>query len=99
VEAHLLDDVGDVGPGEDEVLKCPNNTPVAGWISDRGASGGDLALHIHRSHAGLTLGHASALKEVDGVLPLVKQHALRTALDGDPRKWWSAPRSFITNSC
>jgi hypothetical protein len=36
VEAYLLDDVGDVGPGEDEVLKCPDNAPVAGRIGDQG---------------------------------------------------------------
>jgi hypothetical protein len=36
VEAHLLDDVGNVGPGEDEVLKCPGSTPVASQIGDRG---------------------------------------------------------------
>jgi hypothetical protein len=99
VEAHLLDSVGDVGPGEDEVLKCPGNAPVAGWISDRGAGDGDLALRVHRGRAGLALGHASALKEVDGVLPLVKEHALGRRSTVTPRKWWSAPRSFITNSC
>jgi hypothetical protein len=73
VEAHLLDGVGDVGPGEDEVLKGPGSTSVAGRIGDRGAGRGDLALRIHQGHAGLTLGHASALKEVNGVLPLVKK--------------------------
>jgi hypothetical protein len=36
VEAHLLDGVGDVGPGEDEVLECPGNAPVVGRIGDRG---------------------------------------------------------------
>jgi hypothetical protein len=35
---------------------------------------------------GLALGHASTLKEVDDVLALVKEHALGTALDGDPQK-------------
>jgi hypothetical protein len=36
VEAYPLDDVGDVGPGEDEVLKCPGDAPIAGRIDDRG---------------------------------------------------------------
>jgi hypothetical protein len=38
VEAHLLDGIGDVGPGEDEVLKCPGNAPIAGRIGDRGSA-------------------------------------------------------------
>jgi hypothetical protein len=99
VEAHLLDDVGDVGPGEDEVLRCPDKAPVAGRISDRGACGGGLALRVHRGRAGLALGHASALEEVDGVLSLVKEHALGPALVGDPQEVVERPRSFIANSC
>jgi hypothetical protein len=99
VEAHLLDGVGDVGPGEDEVLKGPGNTPVAGWIGDRGAGGGEFALRIHRGRAWLAVSHARAFKDVDGALSLVEEQALGTTLDGDPQKWWSAPRSFIANSC
>jgi hypothetical protein len=95
-----LDGIGDVGPGEGEVLQCPDKASVAGRIGNRGADGGDLALRVHLGRAELVLGHASALEEVDGVLPLVKEHALGTTLDGDPpRKWWSTPRSFISNSC
>jgi hypothetical protein len=84
VEAHLLDGIGDVRSSEDEVLQCPGKAPVAGRIGYRGTDDGDLALRVHRGHAGLALGHASALEEVDSVLPLVKEHALGTTLDGDP---------------
>jgi hypothetical protein len=86
VEAHLLDGVGDVGPGEEEVLKGLGNTPVAGWIGDRGTGGEEFALRIHRSRTGLAFSHASAFKDVDCVLPLVEEHALGTALDGDPQE-------------
>jgi hypothetical protein len=86
VKAHLLDGVGDVGPGEEEVLKGPGKTPVAGWIGDRGGGGGEFALRVHWSRAGLAFNHASAFKDVDGVLPLVEEHALGTALDGDPQE-------------
>jgi hypothetical protein len=41
-------------------------------------------LGVHWGHAGLALGHASALEEVDDVLPLVKEDALGPTLDGDP---------------
>jgi hypothetical protein len=92
VEAHLLDGVGDVKPGEDEVLKCPSNTPVAGWIDDQGVGGGEFALRINQSHAGLAFSHASTVKDVDGVLPLVEEHALGTALDGDPQEVVERPQ-------
>jgi hypothetical protein len=91
LEAHLLDGVGDVGPGEDEVLKGPGNTTVAGWIGDRGAGGGEFALRIHRGRAGLAVSHASAFKDVDGVLPLVEEQALGTTLDGDPQEVVECP--------
>jgi hypothetical protein len=86
VKAHLLDGVGDVGPGEEEVLKGLGKTPVAGWIGDRGAGGREFALRVHWSRAGLAFNHASAFKDVDGVLPLVEEQALGMALDGDPQE-------------
>jgi hypothetical protein len=36
MKAHLLDDIGDVRMGEDEVLQRPSKTPVAGGISYQG---------------------------------------------------------------
>jgi hypothetical protein len=86
VKAHLLDGVGDVGPGEEEVLKGPGKTPVAGWIGNRGAGGGEFALCVHWSRAGLAVNHASTFKDVDGVLPLVEEQTLGTSLDGDPQE-------------
>jgi hypothetical protein len=91
VEAYLLDGVGDVGLGEDEVLKCPGDAPVAGRIGDQGAGSRDLALRVHRGRVGLALGHTSALEEVDDVLALVKEQALGTALDGDPQEVMERP--------
>jgi hypothetical protein len=73
MEAHLLDDVGDVRASEGEVLQGPGKTPIAGRISHRrSVVGGDLALSVHQSHAGLTISHASALEDVDGVRTLVE---------------------------
>jgi hypothetical protein len=51
-----------------------------------GGGGGEFALCIHRSRAGLAFFHASAFKDVDGVLPLVEEHALGMTLDGDPQE-------------
>jgi hypothetical protein len=92
VKAYLLDNVGDVGPGEDEALKCPGDAPVADRIGDRGGDNEDLALRVHRGRAGLALGHGSALEHVDGVLSLVKKHALGTKLDGHPQKVMERPQ-------
>jgi hypothetical protein len=38
IETHLLDDVGDVGLGEDEVQQRPGKTSVASGISHHGAT-------------------------------------------------------------
>jgi hypothetical protein len=38
IETHLLDDVGDVGLGEDEVQQRPDKTSVASGISHHGAT-------------------------------------------------------------
>ena len=59
------------------LVKMSTKVPrqYSGNWSDRrpGGGRGDLALCIHQGHVRLTLGHANALKEVDGVLPLVKK--------------------------
>jgi hypothetical protein len=57
----------------------------------RGAGGGEFALCIHRSRAGLAFNHASAFKNVDGVLLLVEEQAQETALDGDPQEVVECP--------
>jgi hypothetical protein len=36
MEAHLLESVGDISPGKDEVLHCPSKTPITNGISLRG---------------------------------------------------------------
>jgi hypothetical protein len=52
MKAHLLDDVGDVGAGEDEVLQGLYETSIASRLSHRRAvGGGDLALSVHQSSA------------------------------------------------
>jgi hypothetical protein len=50
VEVDLLDDVGDVGASEHQVLEGPGETPKVSQISNRRSRlGGDLGLHVHRS--------------------------------------------------
>ena len=43
-------------------------------------------MSVQQSRAGLTVSHASALEDVDGVLALVEKQALRLALHGDSQE-------------
>jgi hypothetical protein len=48
VEADLLDDVGDVGAGERQVLEGPDEAPEVSRISNRRPGlDGDLGLCVH----------------------------------------------------
>jgi hypothetical protein len=62
VEGHLLDDVGDVGSGEGEVLKRAGQAPVRRRVGDQGPVVlRELRLSVYRHKAGLAVGHASPL--------------------------------------
>jgi hypothetical protein len=53
VKAHLLDHVGDVEPGEGEVLESPSQAMVGNRVGDRGTHiGGDLGLTMVGSRVG-----------------------------------------------
>jgi hypothetical protein len=48
VEANLLDDIGDVGAGERQVLEGPSEAPEVSWISNRRPRlDRDLGLRVH----------------------------------------------------
>jgi hypothetical protein len=84
MQAHLLDGVGDVRPGEGEVLERTGQAPVGRRISDWGPIVlGELRLSVDRRGAGLAVGHASPLQYVDGVLALMEEETLGLALGGD----------------
>jgi hypothetical protein len=49
VEAHLLDRVGDIRPGEGEVLESPGHATVGSLVGDGGFHvGGDLGLSVNQ---------------------------------------------------
>jgi hypothetical protein len=86
MKAHLLDSIDDVEMGEDKVLQCSDKTLITGRISHRRAGvGGDLALSVHQSRAGITISHASSLEDVNSVLALVEEQALGLTLNSDPQ--------------
>jgi hypothetical protein len=73
METDLLHSVGDVRPGEGEVLKGTNKTPVPGGVLDGVTLGlRELRLCVDWGRAGLTVSHLGPLQNVKSVLPLVK---------------------------
>jgi hypothetical protein len=86
MQAHLLDGVGDVGPGESEVLKRAGQAPVGRRVGDRRPVVlRELRLSVDRRGAGLAVRHASPLQDVDGVLVLVEEETLFIY-------WWQSRR-------
>jgi hypothetical protein len=87
MQAHLLDDVCDVGPGEGEVLEHAGQAPVGRRVGDRRPVVlRELCLSVDRRGAGPAVRHASPLQDVDGVLALVEEETLRPALGGDAKE-------------
>ena len=78
MEAHLLNSILQLRPGESEVLESTNNGPVERSIRGRRTiSGRELGLRIDRRSRGFAVKHPGAVKELTGVLPLVKEEAPR----------------------
>jgi hypothetical protein len=72
MKAHLLNGVGDVWPGESKVLERACQAPVTRRVGDWGpVILRELRFSVNRSGAGLAVGHASPLQNVNGVLLLV----------------------------
>ena len=67
----MLDGVSQVRTGQREVLECASKAPVRERISNRGTDGGrKLGMSVNRCRRRVTLSHAVALKELNGVLSL-----------------------------
>jgi hypothetical protein len=85
VKAHLLDHVGDVGPGEGEILESPSQAAIGSRVADRGPHvRGGHGLSVNRSGARLAVAHASTLKDVMSILALVEEEAV------GPLLYWDA---------
>jgi hypothetical protein len=93
MQAHLLDDVGDVGPREGEVLERAGEASVGRRIGDRGLVVlRELRLSVNLCGTTLVVGHASPLQDVDGVLALVEEEILRPVLGGDAEEVVEGPQ-------
>jgi hypothetical protein len=88
MEADLLDNVGDVGTSERQVLEGPSETPELSWISNRRPkSGRDLGLSVHGRRDRLAVHQASMLKDVKSDLTLSEEESVDLMLYGDTKKW------------
>jgi hypothetical protein len=66
VKEHLLDNIGDVGSGECQVLESAGEAPVGRRVGIRGPVVlGELRLSVDGRRAGLAVGHASPLHDVE----------------------------------
>ena len=87
METDLLNSVGEVWPGEGEVLQSADQTPVGSRFSHRITQiSRQLRLSVDRSGAGLAISHLSPLQNIDGILPLVKEEARRARLNSDAQE-------------
>jgi hypothetical protein len=87
METDLLDSVGEVRPGEGEVLQSTSQTPVGSRISHRITQiSGQLRLSVDRSGAGLAISHPSPLQDIECVLPLVHEKTRRARLNSDAQE-------------
>jgi hypothetical protein len=76
METDLLHGVGDVQPGEGEVLKGTGKTPVAGGVPDWVTRGlRELGLRVDCGGAGLAVTHMDPLQNVKSVMSLVKEES------------------------
>jgi hypothetical protein len=81
VEAHLLDRVDNVGPGECEILESPSHAAVGSRVTNGGAHvREDLDLSVDRRGARLAVAHASMLKDIPNILALVEEEVVRPLL-------------------
>jgi hypothetical protein len=93
MKAQLLNGVGDVGPGEGEVLERACQAPVRRRVGDREPVVlRELRLSINRRGAGLIVKHASPLQNVDGVLTLVQEETLGPAFSSDAEEVLERPQ-------
>src|SRR6185437_4082644 len=77
METDLLNSVGEIRPGEGEVLQSAGQTPVGSRIIHRSTQiSRQLRLSVDWSGAGLAISHPSPLQNIEGVLPLVKEKTM-----------------------
>src|SRR6185503_17007560 len=87
MKTDLLNSVGEVRPGEGEVLQSTSKASVGSRIS-HGIThiSRQLCLSVDWSGAELAISHASLLQDIESILSLVKEKARRTRLNSNTQK-------------
>jgi hypothetical protein len=99
METDLLHGVGDVRPGEGEVLKGTSKIPVAGGVHDWVTRGlRELGLHVDWGGAGLAVTYLGPIQNVKSVLSQVKEESGGERLNSDPQEMVKHARSLTGNS-
>jgi hypothetical protein len=87
MEADLLDGVGNVGAGEQQLLEGPSEALELTRINNRRpGSGRDVGLRVHRHLDRLVVHHASMLKNVKSELALSEEESISLMLYRDLQK-------------
>ena len=87
VKTDLLNGIGEIRPGEGEVLQGTGEAPVASRLGQGITQiSRQLGLSIDRSGAWLGISHPSPLQNVECILPLVKEQARRARLNSDAQE-------------
>jgi hypothetical protein len=87
VQTDLLHGVGDVGPGECQVLESSCNAPeLRGILNGRPRVPCQLRLDVDWSRARLAVRHDHTVEDVKSVGALMEEQTIRTTLDGDAEK-------------
>jgi hypothetical protein len=68
VQANLLNCIGNIWPGEGEILESPSKTAVLTGICNRGTISRELGVSVHRSATQLAVTHTSSLQNIQHVL-------------------------------
>jgi hypothetical protein len=78
MKAHLLNSILKLRTSMSEVLESADNRPIEGRIRGRGTvSSRELGLCVDRRAHRMTVKHASTVKKLMGILPLMKKEPVR----------------------
>src|SRR6185436_16683477 len=84
---YLLNGIGEIRPGEGQVLQGTGKASVGSRISHGITQiGRQLRLSIDRSGAWLAISHPSPLQNVECILPLVKEQARQASLNSNAQE-------------
>jgi hypothetical protein len=95
VQADLLDSIGDVRPGECEILESTSKTAISSRVFNRWTSiSRHFGTSVDRGGARFAVAHAMASKYVQCVLSLGEIHAVFLSLNSHTKKMMDGPKIF-----